>query len=169
MRRDDGSKQQLALSTLPSTVPQLLTNIQKDMLARATKVRDDHLKHVKEWKDFVPALNAKNLVLIPWCEQTKCEDDIKDRSARYVLSIFFSYESQYWQLIIGRAPSRSRTSARRQWAPSRCASRSSSRNWTRAASASTAASRRNAGRCLAVAIRWIDSKLRVELNPTNKK
>jgi len=37
---------------------------------------------VTEWADFVPALNGKNIILSPWCEEPACEEDIKARSAR---------------------------------------------------------------------------------------
>jgi prolyl-tRNA synthetase len=82
VRRDDGSKQQLALATVTTTVPALLETIQSDMLKRATQVRDSRLKHVTEWKDFCPALDSKSLVMIPWCEAVKCEEQIKENSAR---------------------------------------------------------------------------------------
>lgn len=38
------------------------------------------LKVITEWKDFVPALDKKNIAVIPWCEVEACEDDIKERS-----------------------------------------------------------------------------------------
>lgn len=82
IRRDTGLKQQLPLSTLATSILALLDVIQGDMLARATAVRDNHLKYVEEWSAFVPALDAKNLVMIPWCEEIACEDQIKERSSR---------------------------------------------------------------------------------------
>jgi len=35
-----------------------------------------------EWDKFVPALNDRNVVLIPHCLTEKCEDEIKEMSAR---------------------------------------------------------------------------------------
>ena len=82
VRRDNGAKAQISLATLKESVPKLLDTIQADMFASAKKVRDTHVKQVTEWKDFVPALDGKNVVLVPWCEAVKCEEAIKKRSER---------------------------------------------------------------------------------------
>ena len=82
VRRDNSDKQQLPLADLKNAVPALLDRMQKDMLERATRVRNERLRYVTDWKDFVPALDGKNLVMIPWCEQVMCEEEIKERSAR---------------------------------------------------------------------------------------
>jgi prolyl-tRNA synthetase len=70
------------LTELPQTITGLLDTIQRDMFQRAVKTRNEQLKYVTEWNDFVPALNAKNLVMIPWCEQVQCEESIKERSTK---------------------------------------------------------------------------------------
>ena len=36
---------------------------------------------VREWKDFTPALNAKNMILAPVCADKEVEVNIKKRSA----------------------------------------------------------------------------------------
>lgn len=82
VRRDTGTKQPTPMATLATDIPRLLTTIQADMLARATAVRDARLKRVTRWEDFVPALDGKNLLLVPWCERTACEDEIKERSGK---------------------------------------------------------------------------------------
>ena len=81
VRRDNFEGQDLQLQQLSQSVSDLLECIQKDMFDRARDVRDNHVKHVEEWKDFVPALNTRNLVLAPWCEVTTCEEDVKTRSS----------------------------------------------------------------------------------------
>ncbi|KAF9939872.1 hypothetical protein BGZ65_009060 [Modicella reniformis] len=45
-------------------------------------LRDANLSYITEWKDFVPALDNKNFCMIPWCEESSCEDEIKEKSAR---------------------------------------------------------------------------------------
>ncbi|KAI8052995.1 hypothetical protein BDF22DRAFT_686520 [Syncephalis plumigaleata] len=82
VRRDNGAKQAIAVDNLATAVPALLATVQQDMFNRAKATFDQHIIRVDKWNDFVPALNAKNLVLIPWCEREECEDNIKDRSAR---------------------------------------------------------------------------------------
>jgi len=80
VRRDTAEKEIVTISDLESRVHDVLENIQSSMLEKATKTRDEHIVEVKEWKDFGPALDGKNLVLVPWCERESCEDDIKKTS-----------------------------------------------------------------------------------------
>ncbi len=51
------------------------------MLRIAKEQRDAQLARVTEWKDFVPALDKKCIVLAPWCQETKCEEEVKEQSA----------------------------------------------------------------------------------------
>lgn len=82
VRRDNGSKQNVKLSELEQRIPEILQTMQKELLLNARKLFDNHRVFVHEWKDFVPALNAKNVIVAPWCGDGDCEDDIKDSSAR---------------------------------------------------------------------------------------
>jgi prolyl-tRNA synthetase len=52
------------------------------MLSRARQVRDAHVIQLTKWDDVVPALDAKNVILVPWCRDGKCEDTIKERSSK---------------------------------------------------------------------------------------
>ncbi|KAJ4488262.1 hypothetical protein J3R30DRAFT_3280946 [Lentinula aciculospora] len=81
-RRDNGVKSPVALENITSTVSQLLQAIQNDMFKRAQETFHSRLKEVTRWEDVVPALDAKNIVVMPWCEREVCEDDIKERSAK---------------------------------------------------------------------------------------
>ena len=60
----------------------LLEVIQKDLFTRARDTYQERLKAITKWEDLVPALDNKNVAVIPWCEREQCEDDIKERSAR---------------------------------------------------------------------------------------
>ena len=82
VRRDTGAKAPLALGTIESALGSLLDTVQAEMFARAKATYDARLRVVTEWKDVVPALDAKCVVVIPWCEQEACEDAVKERSAR---------------------------------------------------------------------------------------
>ena len=82
-RRDiQGNKGTIAITELASGVKILLDTIQKDLYDRADEEFKSHVKRIIEWDDFVPALNSKNVCLIPHCLTEKCEDEIKDLSAR---------------------------------------------------------------------------------------
>ena len=84
-RRDIAGKE--GKSTIPITelntqVPALLEQIQKDLYERANETFKAHRKIITSWDDFVPALNGKNVCLIPHCLTEPCEDKIKEISAR---------------------------------------------------------------------------------------
>lgn len=81
VRRDNGQKLEVSLSDLASKIPEILEQMQVEMLENARADFDKHRVIVDEWKDFVPTLNAKNVILSPWCGVPECEDDIKDSSA----------------------------------------------------------------------------------------
>jgi len=80
-RRDTGAKEVVKQAELADAVLRLLDDIQAALLVKSTKERDDHVAQVTEWSQFVPALDARNIALCPWCEVTACEDDVKRRSA----------------------------------------------------------------------------------------
>jgi prolyl-tRNA synthetase len=79
-RRDTGAKTTLALADLRTSIPTLLETIQSDMFNRAKEIFDQRLIQVTKWEDVVPTLDNKSIVVMPWCEVEKCEDDIKERS-----------------------------------------------------------------------------------------
>ncbi|KAK2789156.1 ribose-phosphate pyrophosphokinase 1 [Emmonsiellopsis sp. PD_33] len=86
-RRDipgkDG-KSTIAIPDLGTAVPALLETIQADLYKRAEESFQSHIKQITNWDDFTPALNEKNLCMIPHCLTEQCEDEIKDMSARKV-------------------------------------------------------------------------------------
>ncbi|ORY92880.1 hypothetical protein BCR35DRAFT_316740 [Leucosporidium creatinivorum] len=80
--RHDGSKQDLTISDLSTSIPSLLNKIHDDMLNKARQQFDDSITVVEDWKDFVKTLNRNHVIALPWCEVEECEDQIKDRSAK---------------------------------------------------------------------------------------
>ena len=76
------SKGTIPIASLNTEVPKLLETIQADMYNRAEESFRTHRVQVTTWDDFVPSLNAKNLILIPHCLTEECEDEIKELSAR---------------------------------------------------------------------------------------
>jgi prolyl-tRNA synthetase len=84
-RRDISGKDgkgSIPISEISTKVPALLEQIQTDLYSRASEQFKAHTIKVTKWDDFVPALNAKNVILIPHCLTEKCEDEVKDLSAR---------------------------------------------------------------------------------------
>ena len=50
------------------------------MYEKATQARDEHLKNVSNWEEFMSALNNRDICLADWCDEKECEERIKDRS-----------------------------------------------------------------------------------------
>lgn len=48
------------------------------MYEKATAARDDHLKTVDTWAEFMSALNNRDICLADWCDEKCCEEKIKD-------------------------------------------------------------------------------------------
>lgn len=85
VRRYDNKKWSIPLSEIATTIRQTLDDIQSDMYTRAAKTMEERLKIVTNWDDLVPTLDAKNILVLPWCEEEQCEDAIKERSqSQYV-------------------------------------------------------------------------------------
>ncbi|KAK3678064.1 hypothetical protein LTR78_002159 [Recurvomyces mirabilis] len=83
-RRDQEGKSTIPLTDLAAEVPKLLEQIQADMFKKASDEYASHRKIIREWKDFVPALNDKNVVLVQHCASGDCEDEIKKDSSGQV-------------------------------------------------------------------------------------
>jgi len=84
--RYNGEKKQISLENVCDTIKKELEAIQADMLRIAKEQRDAQLARVTEWKDFVPSLDKKCIVLAPWCQETKCEEEVKEQSASIALA-----------------------------------------------------------------------------------
>lgn len=82
VRRDTGAKFACSLDNLEASIKETLDTIQNDMYKKACQKMDESIIRIKTWEEFVPTLNQKKLILIPWCDRMDCEDDIKERSAR---------------------------------------------------------------------------------------
>jgi len=84
-RRDRPGKDnkfRIQFENLVSEVKQLFSRMHDDMLSKATKQRQDRTQQITEWKSFVPALNKKNICMIPFCLTEKCEEEIKESTTR---------------------------------------------------------------------------------------
>ncbi|OXV10141.1 hypothetical protein Egran_02097 [Elaphomyces granulatus] len=84
-RRDtpgkDG-KTTIPIAELSTAIPALLDAIHNDLYRRADEEFRAHRKLITNWEDFTPALNDKNVCLIPHCLTEDCEDQIKEMSKR---------------------------------------------------------------------------------------
>lgn len=61
-------------------VKDILEEIQHEMYVTQKETLQSRVKNARDWDEFLTFLNAKNLVLTPWCERTECEESVKQRS-----------------------------------------------------------------------------------------
>lgn len=80
--RFNGSKSQISLNGISETVQKMLVDIHCEMFRKAKELRDSCIQEISTWEEFVPSLDQKKMVLIPWCEAVACEEKIKERSTR---------------------------------------------------------------------------------------
>lgn len=81
-RRDTGEKGIIPLADITTKIPELLETIQKDMYTKAEIAFREHRIQITKWEEVLPALDNKNVVLIPFCGEPKCEERIKELTTR---------------------------------------------------------------------------------------
>lgn len=82
VRRDTGEKITIKRNDADKKIPELLEAIHNNMLDKATKDLQSHLKTTKSWQEFTGFLDAKNIIMAPFCGEIPCEEKIKAESAR---------------------------------------------------------------------------------------
>ena len=80
-RRDTGTKEAVPWAALATKIPQVLEQIQKEMLAAAKSRFDACVERATTWEDFMAALDRKHMVLAPWADEEAVEEDVKKRSS----------------------------------------------------------------------------------------
>ena len=79
VRRDTGEKITDALSDIQDKLPELLDDIQNNMLETARKHRDAHTYSATTYDEFVDTINNKpGFVKAMWCGDVECENKIKE-------------------------------------------------------------------------------------------
>mmetsp|Transcript_6577 Transcript_6577/g.7157 ORF Transcript_6577/g.7157 Transcript_6577/m.7157 type:complete len:692 (+) Transcript_6577:46-2121(+) len=85
VRRDNGEKLDVSADNIGVTIQSLLEEIHNFLYRKAKEGRDQKVVQVTEWKDFVPNLEQKCLVLTPFCDIAEWEDKVKKMSREEVL------------------------------------------------------------------------------------
>lgn len=78
VRRDTQEKLFISLDNLGNTVTDLLDDIQRNMLEKSRKFRDEHIKECHNMDEFKTAIDNKNFVKAMWCGCPECEKKIKE-------------------------------------------------------------------------------------------
>ncbi|AFZ80456.1 prolyl-tRNA synthetase, putative [Theileria equi strain WA] len=77
VRRDTGEKIDVSLDGIDDTVSDLLDTVQKTLLLKATETFNASIVKAYTFDEVMPALNSDKLLLLPWCEDSSTEDEIK--------------------------------------------------------------------------------------------
>ena len=82
VRRDSGSRQQLARARVGEAVPELLRDIQAALLQAARDERERRtLRDPRGFDELIEYLrDARGFVVAPWCGREECETRVKDES-----------------------------------------------------------------------------------------
>ena len=86
-KRNDRGKMQLKQESVVADVQQVLGDIHTEMYNKALQARQDHVKDVDNWEDFMKELAGRNLCLAPWCDVVECEENVKARSKEESLQL----------------------------------------------------------------------------------
>jgi prolyl-tRNA synthetase len=77
-RRDTREKIAVPMETLTGTVADLLTDIQRTLLERALRFRDERTQRVDNYDEFKKVMDGRpGFVIAPWCGAAECEAQIK--------------------------------------------------------------------------------------------
>lgn len=77
-RRDNGDKQTVSMNGLSDTINSLLKTIQADMLTKARKFFDSHIKTANNFDELEKGIREGNFVRTCWCGHRECEDKVKE-------------------------------------------------------------------------------------------
>jgi prolyl-tRNA synthetase len=78
VRRDTREKLAVALEGLPARIRDLLDEVQRTLLDRATRFRDEHTQRADTYDAFKETMEGRpGFVIAPWCGSADCEAQIK--------------------------------------------------------------------------------------------
>jgi prolyl-tRNA synthetase len=93
-RRDTREKSSVAMQGLTDHIVDLLDRIQKALLDRAVKYRDEHTTRVDSYDEFKAIMEGRpGFVIAGWCGSEECEAQIKAETQATLRNIPFGSES----------------------------------------------------------------------------
>lgn len=92
-RRDTLEKGPVSMDGLTENIVQLLDTIQKDMLEKARKHRDENTYYIDSFEDFKQKMADKpGFAKAMWCGERECEEHVKAETAATIRCIPFKQE-----------------------------------------------------------------------------
>ena len=80
VRRDTGEKKAVKISDLKKEIPKILDEIHDNLLKKSKKLLEDNLVEANNWEELEKGIKDKKLVKAKFCNETECEDWIKDKT-----------------------------------------------------------------------------------------
>ncbi|KAH7523952.1 hypothetical protein FEM48_Zijuj06G0066600 [Ziziphus jujuba var. spinosa] len=80
VHRDNSERAEIPMANLVEKVREKLVTIQKSLHDAAEQKRDACIQTVRTWDEFIEALGQRKLILAPWCDEEKVEEDVKARA-----------------------------------------------------------------------------------------
>ncbi len=80
VRRDTKAKAEIKIKDIQKGVSEILNRMQKEMFEKAKKRMDENIVYVKTKEEFLKAIKEKKLIKMNWCSNSKCEEEIKEKT-----------------------------------------------------------------------------------------
>lgn len=82
VRRDSMKKEFYEEKGIVENLQLVMVTMHNDMLKKATLDLNNNLAVVDDWNEFLKNLDAKKIIMVPFCLEKDCEEQIKKDSAR---------------------------------------------------------------------------------------
>lgn len=80
VRRDTGAKAQFAVEGLADNIYSVMDSMHDGMFQKALTEKEERTKTVGTFEELKSVTNSLCLALAPWCKETTCEDEIKEKT-----------------------------------------------------------------------------------------
>ena len=80
VRRDTGKKEFIKIRDIEEKTKELLETMQKDMLEKSRQFLKQSIVEVDTWEEFMKAAKDKKLIKAGFCNDIKCEEELKSKS-----------------------------------------------------------------------------------------
>ena len=80
VRRDTNEKMTISFKDIKKTIDTILDKMQTDMYIKAKEKIDNMIVETNDWKEFQQAIKDKKMVKTIFCNESECEDWIKDKT-----------------------------------------------------------------------------------------
>jgi prolyl-tRNA synthetase len=78
-RRDTGEKMKIPFDAVPEKIPEIMNEIQKNLLEHARNFRDEHTIDIDDYEEFKKLYKGEEgFARVHWCGSAGCEEKVKD-------------------------------------------------------------------------------------------